>query len=64
MHEDSLIVTMISDALEEDATTKKRDLERRDIDVGSIGVPCISADGIRHYSRKEAVKVEEEEQGS
>lgn len=64
MHEDSLIVAMISYALEEKATTKKRNLERRDVDVCSIGVPCISADGIRHNSRKEAVKVEEEEQGS
>jgi hypothetical protein len=64
MDQESHIVAMVPDVLEEDATAEKRNLEGLDINVGMISSPGVGADGIGDNGRKYAVEVGEEEDGT
>lgn len=64
MDEDGLIVTMILDTFEEQTSAERRKLKRRDVNVDAKLVPCVCAYGVGKNSANEAIKVEEEEQGS
>lgn len=59
---DGLVVTMVSDGLEEEAASQKRELERSDIDVGAVFVPGPGADCVRDDGGNSTVEVEEEEE--
>lgn len=63
MHQDCLIMTMISYVFEEEAAAKQRDLEGGNVNVGIEGAPCVCAYGVCDESREQAVEVEEEENG-
>lgn len=57
-------MAVVANVFEENTATKERDLESLDVDVGTVGAPCVGADGVRHESGKEAIEVEEEKDGS
>lgn len=63
MHENGLIMPMVSYVLEKYATAEKRDLEGLDVDVRVILVPSVCPDPIGDKRRKETIEVEEEEDG-
>ncbi len=61
MYKDSLIVGVVSNVFEEDATSEGRYLERSDVNVGMEGAPCVGAYGIGDEGAEQTVEVEEEE---
>ena len=58
-----LIVAMVAYVLEEDTTAEGRDLQASNVDVGVEVAPCICADAVGYEGRKQAIEVEEEEDG-
>lgn len=54
---------MVSQPGEEDSAAQQRDLQRADVDVDSVFVPCPRADGIRDGRCDDPVEVEQEEDG-
>lgn len=54
-------MSVVSNALEEDATAEKGDLEGLDVDVGMVVAPCVGANAIRDNCSEQTVKVAEEE---
>lgn len=56
-------MAVVADVLEEQAASEERDLQGLDVDVGVVGAPGVGANAIRYERRKQAVEVEEEEDG-
>jgi hypothetical protein len=64
MDQNSLIVAIITEPCEEYSPTKKRNLQCRDVDVQPVSMPRPSSQTVGYEGRKDAVEVEEEEEGS
>ena len=64
MHQNGLVVPMVSYVLEEYATSQERDLKGLDVDVGMEGVPGVGSNAVGDNCREETIEVEEEEDGS
>lgn len=47
VYKDRLIYAVVSDALEEDPPSEQGELERVDVDISAIVVPCISSYPVR-----------------
>lgn len=60
LNEDGLVLAMVPYALEEDSTSKQRDLYRLNVDPYSEFTPGIGSKAIRDKSREKAIEVEEE----
>ena len=46
LNEDGLILSMVTETVEKDATTQQRDLKSLYIDVDSMFVPCVGSDSV------------------
>ncbi len=62
VNEDRLIVSMVSDTLEEQPATQKRYLQCLNVDVGFESVPCVSSNAVGHEGGQQAIEVEEEKE--
>ena len=61
LHQDSLIIAVISKPGEEDTTTEQGYLKGLDVDINSVLVPRPRSDRPREGCREESVEVEKEE---
>jgi len=62
--QDCLVVPMISEPLEENPPSQQRYLQRLNINVDPVFVPCPCSETVGYKGRKEAVEVEEKEERS
>jgi hypothetical protein len=61
MYQNGLVVSVVPYVLEEYAASKQRYLQGLDVDVGSVGAPCVCADSVGYEGGKQAVEVEKKE---
>ena len=64
MDQDCLIVSIISEAREEDSPSQERDLKGLDIDVYAVSVPGPSSQTVGDEGRKDSIEIEEEKESS
>ena len=62
VHEDSDIMSMVPDALEEDSASQQADLESSYVDVRPVPVPRPRANAVGYDGGEESVEVEQEEE--
>lgn len=57
MNQYRLVMGVIPDVFEEQATAEERDLQCLDVDVGVEGVPGVCSDAVGDKRRKQSIKV-------
>jgi hypothetical protein len=57
LHQDGLVVAVVSEAREKDAAGEQGDLEGLDVDVDSVLMPCVCPYDPGNDGRKDSVEV-------
>lgn len=60
MNVDRLILTMVFDSSEENASTQETDLKRFDVNIDAKLVPGVGADEVRNNGREQSIHVKQE----